>query len=291
MGRVGTFTHDGLTFDLLDTGPREGKVVLLLHGFPQDQHTWDRVLPLLHGAGLRTVTFDQRGYSPGARPKGRSAYGMDHLVGDALAAMDAVGVEDFHAVGHDWGGAVAWALGQKGTERVRSLTVLSTPHPDALVRSFGTLDQARRSWYMAFFQLPVVPERVVPGTLRRAYAGLEAADVDRYVARFSEPGALTGPLNWYRAMPATQLRASRRRRRARRTGATAPQVRRPGVRVPTTYVWGRHDFALGRSAAEMTQEYVEADYAFVELDAGHWLPDLNAGDVAAAVVERISSIT
>ncbi|WP_331456402.1 alpha/beta fold hydrolase [Luteipulveratus halotolerans] len=162
-----TFANDGLTFDLIDSGPRDGEVVLLLHGFPQDQHAYDRVLPPLHDAGLRTVTFDQRGYSPGARPAGRSAYDMKHLVADALAAMDALGVQRFHVVGHDWGGAVAWSLAQLAAQRVRTVTVLSTPHPDALVRAFGTLDQARKSWYMGFFQLPVIPSASSRGRCAR----------------------------------------------------------------------------------------------------------------------------
>ncbi|WP_331456401.1 alpha/beta fold hydrolase [Luteipulveratus halotolerans] len=90
-------------------------------------------------------------------------------------------------------------------------------------------------------------------------------------------------------MPASQLKALRAARQAKKVRGTVPHTRRPGVVVPTTYIWGRNDFALGRAAAEMTEEYVEADYAFIELDAGHWLPELNAEDVADAVIDRIRS--
>ncbi|MDF8264737.1 alpha/beta fold hydrolase [Luteipulveratus flavus] len=281
-----TFTHDGLTFDATDSGPRDGDVVLLLHGFPQDRHAYDRVAARLNDAGLRTIAFDQRGYSPGATPGGRSAYGMKHLVRDALAAADAAGAQTFHVVGHDWGGAVAWALAEHAADRVRTVTVLSTPHPEALVRAFRTFTQAKKSWYMAFFQLPYVPERAIPRTLRRTYAGLPEADIERYVARFSTPESLTGPLNWYRAMAGAQVGALTRSLRSGRSGGE-PAAPRHGITVPTTYIWGRRDFALGREAAELTQEYVEADYRFVELDAGHWLPELNADDVATTVLDRI----
>src|SRR6478609_967008 len=107
------YHRDGLTFDVLDSGPRDGEPVLLLHGFPQDHTAWDAVAPLLHAAGLRTLAPDQRGYSPGARPQGRAAYDMGELVADAVALLDAADVTRAHVVGHDWGGSVAWALAER----------------------------------------------------------------------------------------------------------------------------------------------------------------------------------
>jgi pimeloyl-ACP methyl ester carboxylesterase len=273
-------TREGLSFDVSDEGPADGEVAVLLHGWPQDHTAWDRVRPLLHAAGLRTLAPDQRGYSPDARPRAAAAYGMGELVGDVLALLDQGGVERAHLVGHDWGGSVAWAFAERHPERLRSLTVLSTPHHRAMAWAFRHGDQALRSWYMASFQVPALPELVLrqtlPLVLRRS--GLPEEDVTRYAARFREPGAATGGLNWYRA-----LRLGRAGR-DRATGAEGASGRR--ITVPTTYVWGTSDPALGRAAAERTGRYVAADYRFVEVAAGHWLPETCPERVAEEIVAR-----
>jgi pimeloyl-ACP methyl ester carboxylesterase len=267
--RLTALRRNDLTFDVRDAGPSDGAPVVLLHGFPEDSTSWSRVAPLLHDAGLRTVAPDQRGYSPGARPRGRAAYAVEHLVDDVLALLRATGPA--HVVGHDWGGNVAWALAARAPEQVRSLTVLSTPHPRALSRSLLRSDQALRSVYIGLFQLPVVPEAVLRRSLRGSLerAGLPAEDADRYAARMREPGALRSALAWYRALPLA------------RTPAT-------DVEVPTTYVWGARDPFAGRRAAELTDDHVRAPYRFVELDAGHWLPETAPEEVAAAVLDRVS---
>lgn len=267
------FTRDDLVFDVSDTGAGDD-VVVLLHGWPQDRHAWSQVTPLLAEAGLRVVAFDQRGYSPRARPPGRRAYRMEELVADVVALLDTLGTARVDLVGHDWGGSVAWALAERHPERLRSLTVLSTPHHRAIAWALRHGDQARRSWYLAAFRLPVVPELVLrhrlAGALRRS--GLPEDDVQRYAARFREPGAATAGLSWYRAIP------------LRRKGSDNSGTHR--ISTPTTYVWGRDDPALGRAAAERTRDHVAADYAFTELDAGHWLPETHPREVAAAVLER-----
>jgi pimeloyl-ACP methyl ester carboxylesterase len=264
------FTRDGLRFDVQDAGPRGGPVVVLLHGWPQDHTAWDRVAPLLHRAGLRTLAPDQRGYAPGARPPGRAAYRMAELVGDVEALLDAAGLQRAHLVGHDWGGAVAWAFAARHPSRLTGLTVLSTPHPGALGWALRHSDQALRSWYLLAFQVPALPEAVLRRQLLGllARSGLPAADAQRYAARFREPGAARGGLAWYRAL-GLDLGGGVQR-----------------VRVPTTLVWGRRDPALGRAAAERTARWVAGDYRFIELDAGHWLPELEAEAVAAAVIAR-----
>ena len=268
------FARDGLVFDVGDSGAGDD-VVVLLHGWPQDRHAWSQVTPLLTDAGLRVVAFDQRGYSPGALPSGRAAYRMPELVGDVLALLDALGESRVHLVGHDWGGSVAWAFAERHPERLLSLTVLSTPHHRAIAWAMRHADQARRSWYMAAFQVPVLPELVLrrrlPVALRRA--GLPEQDVQRYVARFRLPGMASGGLGWYRAIP---LR--------RKASDEASGARR--ISTPTSYVWGRRDPALGRAAAERSREHVAADYTFTELDAGHWLPETHPLEVATAILER-----
>jgi pimeloyl-ACP methyl ester carboxylesterase len=260
-----SFRRGDLVFDVLDSGPADGAAVVLLHGFPQSARAFDRLSPALHAAGLRTLAPDQRGYSPGARPKGRSAYVLREVVDDVLALLDAAGLPDAHLVGHDWGGLAAWALAAWHPWRVRTLSVLSVPHPAAMSQALRTSDQALRSSYIGFFQLPAVPEAVLlagqGALLRRTLhgAGLPEHLVDAYLDRLREPGALTGALNWYRAL----------RLQARTPVGT--------VRVPTLHVWGDRDPYLGRAAVEASAEYVAAPYRLEVLaGAGHWLPELAA---------------
>ncbi|GAB3072690.1 alpha/beta fold hydrolase [Pedococcus soli] len=272
--------RDGLVFDVTETGPSDGEVVVLLHGWPQDRSAWHAVADRLATAGLRVLAPDQRGYSPGARPRAVAAYRMSQLVADVLALVDASGADRVHLVGHDWGGAVAWAFAERHPERLTGLTVVSTPHHRAMAWALRHGGQARKSWYMLAFQLPLLPEAVLrrrlPDVLRRS--GLPAEHVTRYVARFREPGAARGGLAWYRALRPRPAALARRR----------PSRPAPGpIQVPTTYLWGRRDPALGRAAAERTALWVGADYRFVELEAGHWLPETHPGDVAAAVLDRV----
>ncbi|WP_423447134.1 alpha/beta fold hydrolase [Kocuria sp. KSNUG] len=280
MSRITNFTRQGLRFDVLDQGPEDGPVVLLLHGFPQDAHGWDAVTERLNAQGLRTLAMDQRGYSPGARPTEVAAYRREELSADALALADAAGAETFHLVGHDWGGVLAWDIALRAPERVASLTVLSTPHPTALGHALKTADQLKKSWYIGMFQIPALPERLLAGRVgaftRRAGIPKDAAN--RYGRRFATAEDLRGPINWYRAM-------------FRKDGVTGTHAGNGIITVPTTFVWGRRDPALGRTAAEETEVYVHAPYEFIELDAGHWLPEREAARVTEAVIDQISSAT
>jgi pimeloyl-ACP methyl ester carboxylesterase len=272
--RVRQFSRDGLTFDVRDEGPLDAeRTVVLLHGFPQTVGAFDAVAGHLHDAGLRTLAPAQRGYSPGARPSARSDYRIGAIAGDVVALLDAARVDRAHVLGHDWGGMAAWAVAGLHPARVASLTVLSTPHPAALGWSFTHSGQALRSWYMAFFQLPWLPERLVAPRMGRQLrsTGLPRAAAEEYAAALASPDALAGALGWYRGMP-----ASRKDHIGR-------------ITVPTTYVWGRHDFALGRAAAQATRRFVTAAYLFVELEAGHWLPENNAAEVAALTLDRVST--
>ncbi|MFI5956547.1 alpha/beta fold hydrolase [Cryptosporangium sp. NPDC051539] len=273
------YTADGLTFDVTIGGPADGEPIVLLHGFPQNAGEWDRVVEPLHEAGYRTFAPDQRGYSPGARPREIADYRTDHLVADAVALLDAFGLESAHLVGHDWGAVVAWHLAGRHPDRVRTLTALSVPHP----RAFRTAlrensEQRRRSTYMLFFKRKWVAERALLAfgarQLRKVFdgSGLTPQQVDAYVEPLREKGALTAALNWYRAM----------------SGRDAAEAE--PVRVPTTYVWSDGDRALGRAGAELCGTYVESDYEFVELDGlSHWLPDQVPDRIAELIVTRVAA--
>lgn len=273
-----SFERAGLRFDVRDSGPATGEVVVCLHGFPQDATAYDEVAPLLTEAGLRVLAPDQRGYCSGARPAGKGSYVMPELVADVLALIDTAGVPAAHVVGHDWGGAVAWALAARHPERVRTLTALSTPHPAALRWAVRHSTQAARSAYMAFFQLPSLPEalslgaggRLMRGALRRT--GLPTDAADHYVARMREPHALTAALGWYRAVGASRGYGVGR------------------IRVPTVYLWGARDPFFAPAAARRTAQLVIGPFEERRLPgAGHWLPETAPADVAAAVLTAVGS--
>jgi pimeloyl-ACP methyl ester carboxylesterase len=264
--RIQSCSRAGLTFDVSDAGPLEAPAVVLLHGFPANRRGFDDVAALLNTAGLRTLALDQRGYSDRARPRRRRDYRAVELQRDVLSMMDAAGVERAHLVGHDWGGAIAWMLGLSAPERLTGLTVLSTPHPAALTRSLVTSSQVLRSFYMLVFQLPWLPELFLRRRLARLLTrmGLNSSSAAAYGKFMSKRGRLTGGLNWYRGIGLPGRRVSGDRM----------------VRVPTTYIWGNGDQALGRRAAELTGSFVTAPYRFLELDENHWLPE-NVPEVIA----------
>lgn len=225
-----SFTRHGLRFDVWDSGDPFAEPVVLLHGFPQQPSTFKQVAERLQEAGLRTLVPTQRGYTATARPRSRRSYRTAETAADVLGLLDAAGLARAHLVGHDWGGAQAWALAAWHPDRVASLTVLSTPHPAAFASSMTRSSQPLRSSYLGFFQLPLLPEAFAQLTLGITLrnTGLPLDYVGRYCDALAVPGALSGALGWYRGIPFSAW----------------PVV--GAIRVPTTYVWGRDDFALGR---------------------------------------------
>ncbi|GAB2661540.1 alpha/beta fold hydrolase [Prescottella soli] len=259
--RITSYARQGWRFDVRDEGPLGGKPVVLLHGFPQDSRSWDRLVPLLHARGFRTLAVDQRGYSPGARPRSRWAYRLSELTADIVALIDQYELGPVHVVGHDWGAAVAWTLAARRPDLVRTLTALSAPHPAAFVRALLTSSQIRKSWYMLAFQVPVLPERTFTprGFARRALlaSGMTEAQADRDLAAMRERSRIRGALNWYRAMP-----------------FTTPKSTTAEVRVPTLYVWSDRDIGIGPVAARLTERFVTGPYRFETLPGvSHWIPE------------------
>jgi pimeloyl-ACP methyl ester carboxylesterase len=283
MSGVLTATRDGLTFDVHSWGPADGDPVLLLHGFPQNGASWDAVACRLADRGYRVLAPDQRGYSRRARPQGRRAYGLTKLAADALVVVDElVGPGGrVHLVGHDWGAAVAWRLAARHAERIRSLTAVSVPPPAAYVRSLVTTRQGLASWYVYAFQLPKLPERLLAArglrysprlvaALRRT--GQSRAAAERDAAWLAEPSALTGAINWYRAMFAE-----------RPEGADHP------VQVPTLFVWSDGDTALTRQSIELVHEHVEGPFSYAELrGVSHWIPDEAPDQLAELLLEHMT---
>jgi pimeloyl-ACP methyl ester carboxylesterase len=278
---VQTFSRNGMRFQVVDEGPVDAETVVLLHGFPQSAQSWTGVSRRLLAAGYRVIAPDQRGYTPQARPRSRRAYRLDELVADVVALVDAAGAGRVHLVGHDWGGGVAWMVAATRPDRLRTLTIVSAPHPRAVVKAMLTSRQLLQAWHVMFFQLPWLPEaafrsrrgRLATALLKRSGLGdhLARAYADRLT---SDPGALAGALRWYRALPLDTLTGLR-------TGA---------VTVPTTYVWSTGDVAIGRRAAELTGRWVTGPFDFTVLQGvSHWIPEQAPAELAAHILARIRS--
>ena len=269
--------YGDLVLDAVVAGADDGEPVLLLHGWPQTSLSWSRVIPPLASSGLRVAAVDQRGYSPGARPDAVAAYTIDRLVADAAGVLDALGWASAHVVGHDWGAAVGWNLAGRRPELVRSLTALSVPHPKALQDAFRANDgQREMSEYLTFFR--AAPDTAAKVLLRDDAAGLRkvygehvhARDVDAYVERFAADDAMEASLRWYAAM------------------GLGSDATTPVCTVPTTFVWGSDDVAIGETAALACASYCTADYEYRPLAGrSHWLPDEDPDAVVDAILARV----
>ncbi len=268
-----------LTFPVRTAGLDNHETVIFLHGFPQTSAMWSPYLARLSAAGVGAVAADQRGYAATARPTDVDQYGLDLLVADVLGIADGLGIEGFHLVGHDWGGLVGWALAAAHPDRLRSLTSVSTPHPRAFASSLWRSSQLGRSWYLGLFQVPQVPERLLTlrdGTLLRRMlrgTGLPAASAAGCVEAMLRPGALAAAISYYRALTP---------RRAAAVGS---------ITVPTLYVWGTNDIALGPVAARATAAQVEGPYRFEVMDgAGHWIPDTRIDELTDLILQHVRAI-
>jgi pimeloyl-ACP methyl ester carboxylesterase len=259
-------TAPGLTFDTLAAGSPDAPLVLLLHGFAESMHCWRAQVTALAAAGYRAVAPSQRGYSPGARPdvSDTANYHIDRLIDDAMAIVGACGSADrrFHLVGHDWGGSIAWSLADRYPQRLKSLTVLSRPHPNAFNRALQMPDgdQAHRSRHHKAFLEPDAADVVLADNSkwlrdRLAAAGVPAASIEKHLGVLGNKDAMEAALAWYRARGA---------------------IRGPLgiIGVPTLYIWGDADDTVGRVAAEGTKEFISAPYRFEVLPGvGHFAAD------------------
>jgi pimeloyl-ACP methyl ester carboxylesterase len=276
MMEDGTVLLNGLEFTYLAAGPEDGVPVILLHGFPQFGDVWVSLLDALGTHGFRAVALDQRGYSCKARPTEVEAYAVSELTSDVLAFADHLAWPKFHLIGHDWGGFVAWVLAAKQPDRVQSVAVLSTAHVDAFLEAVACdPDQKARSQYIQWFKMPgnVAEEMFLKDDgvrLRGVFQGkVPEEQVSRNVQRLLYPGALTAALNWYRALDL--------------------DARVGPVNVPTLYIWGDEDMALGRAAVDATKQYVNGPYRLEILSGhSHWLQDDASERVSSLIVSHLT---
>ena len=256
---------NGIELEAVAAGPADGPLVVLLHGFPEFWYGWRHQIAPLAAAGLRVLVPDQRGYNRSSKPVGRRAYSLGTLADDVIGLASALGRERFAVIGHDWGGVVAWHLAARNQDRIERAAILNAPHPATLQRyMLAHPSQAARSWYVGFFQSPLLPELVLGAG---DFAGLRRAldatarpgtfteeDARRYRAAWAQPGALTAMLNWYRALP-----------------LAAGSVRSTRVRAPVRVIWGDRDVYLERGLAKAGLALCDRGEAFHLADATHWV--------------------
>ena len=278
----------GVRLHLVEAGPDDGPLVVLLHGFPEFWYGWRHQIGPLARAGWRVWAPDQRGYGQSSAPPDVAAYDVDRLADDVLALLDAAGAERAPVVGHDWGAVVAWWLAMRDPDRVERLAVLNVPHPlayrELVLRSPS---QVARSWYVAFFQLPALPERALrrfgtralrlssaPGTSASpSPSGFSDADLARYRAAWARPGAARGMISWYRAA-------------ARRAGRLHPGD--PEVRPPTLILWGEDDVALDARLAGRSLAYCADGRLVTFPGVSHWVQHEAADAVTRELLAFLS---
>jgi pimeloyl-ACP methyl ester carboxylesterase len=263
---------NGLEFAIDEAGEGDD-VALFLHGFPEARATWRRQLPHLAGLGWRAVAPDLRGYGESSRPRARADYHIDRLVEDVEALFQALGARRRLLVGHDWGGVIAWQAALSGKVALDGLVILNAPHPTVFQRVLnGGWRQRLRSWYVAFFLLPRLPEwQLTTGhgrALDKALEGVPAELIELYKDNICQPGAATAMINYYRA-------------NALELSAQAPPTRK--LATPTLMIWGEGDVALDVALTEGNEAFV-SDFTLMRLPGvSHWVQQEAPEQVNAAI--------
>lgn len=257
---------NGIDFELAETGSGD-RLALCLHGFPELNFSWRYQMPLLAARGWRVWAPNLRGYGASSRPDGVRAYGLDHLLDDVAALIDASGAREVMIVAHDWGAIIAWAFAIRKLRPIRQLVIMNVPHPMVGMREIRRWEQLKRSWYVFFFQLPWLPEwafgRDHAAAIRKAFVGMAVdktrfppAVLDIYANAAQRPGALRAMINFYRAL----LRYPR-----------VVDLGDGRVDVPVLMVWGEEDSALGIGCTRGTEAWVD-DLTLKRLPGvSHWV--------------------
>lgn len=262
----GTRYHvNGITLHCIEAGPKDGPLVILLHGFPEFWWAWRYQIEPLAKAGFRVLVPDQRGYNLSDKPKGRRTYHLDVLAQDVVSLADALERRSFHLVGHDWGGLVAWWTASRYPDRIERLVAINAPHPaiaGAYMRRHPS--QMLRSSYIGFFQIPFLPEALFSAqdhrALKRALLRTSRKgtfsndDLAQYECAWEQPGALTGMLNWYRALPLKP--------------ADNPSEKLP---MPVLVIWGMGDRFLEFGLCEASLALCNQGKAKRFETATHWV--------------------
>jgi len=267
----------GIAMNVALAGPEEASPVILIHGFPESHRTWRDVAEKLSDR-FRLIIPDLRGFGQTDRPQEVTAYATDTLIADIFALVDALGIDRFALVGHDWGGAIAWAAALRGDPRLERLAIVNSPHPLIFQKSLIE-DEAQRaaSQYMRAFRNPGMEAGIeamgFPTFFEKSFSKhvdlvkIRAEERQRYIDDWSRPGALTAMLNWYRAshiiVPA-----------AGESAAMPAWVERglPRLKIPVRVIWGLEDKALLPIQLEGIGEVGDDVEVFPLKGVGHFAP-------------------
>ena len=269
----------GIELDVVDVGPRDGPALIFLHGFPESHRTWRHQIAHFSDR-FRCIAPDQRGYRGSSRPQEVAAYTPDKLIGDIFQLADALGVDEFTVVGHDWGGVIAWgvAIGGQMNGRVNRCIIANAPHPAIFQKLlFTNARQRESSQYMRGFRDTgndaLVREHGLAAILMKEVkweraAGMEPEERAALLADWQDRDAAFGMLNWYRASPvqAPPLDAPY----ALPEGWTPPLL--PRLTIPTLVIWALDDLALPAENLEGLDEVVENLTVVKVRDCGHFVP-------------------
>ena len=262
-----------------------GPAVILLHGFPENWRSWQRQIGPLVRTGFSVWAPDLRGYNLSDIPAGREAYSLEHLVADVVALVRATGEPRAHIVGHDWGGVIAWSFASEHPKLVDRLAILNAPHLDNYARKVRSLAQLWRSWYVLFFQLPWLPERLIAANgydaIRRTFrlgpvraGAFSREEAAQYAEAMAKPGALTAALDYYRANAGRQML-----RRAPMKPITSP----------TLVIWGERDPALGTALLDDLEALVPGVRIHRIPDASHWVQNEAPGEVNRVLIDFLTA--
>lgn len=280
-----TIEANGFRFAVDEAGQGD-HLALCLHGFPESRFSWRFQLPLLAELGYRAWAPDLRGYGETEpKPQDVASYRIERLLEDVAALIDASGASRVTLIGHDWGAGLAWAFAANRVRPLERLVIMNVPHPAVFAKVIRRSPrQLLRSWYMFLFQIPGLPEWLNTAgdarAIRRAFRGM-AVDktrfpddvLDRYAHDARRPGAMTGMVNWYRAV-------------MRHPGLMAGPW--PKIGTPTLVVWGEADAALGLETLDGTDAYVENLTIRRLPGVSHWVQQEAPEQVNAILREWLS---
>jgi pimeloyl-ACP methyl ester carboxylesterase len=266
-----------LRFDCRVAGSETDELVLLLHGFPETSIMWLPLLKDLASKGFYCLAPNMRGYSKNACPKRKKEYSIDKLGKDVLAMAKALGKETFHLIAHDWGAVIGWYLAATQPKAVVSYTALSVPHLKGFFNALEMdADQQERSKYIKMLVVPFVAEYTIRKNdfklFRKLWKHSNEEELEDYLTTFREKKVLTAALNYYRA----------------NFGKSRTEDIED-IEVPTLFIWGNHDMAIGAKGVSLGHQYIKGPYTFLELDAGHWLMQTVYSQIKPAILNHLAA--
>ena len=286
MSRNTTYKTNGITLNVMEDGPVDAPVILFLHGFPEFSYGWRKQIAYFAEKGFHVVAPDQRGYNLSSKPVGIKNYALSELMKDMVGLIEALTSHSLEKkvtlVGHDWGAAVAWSLATFYPQLFSKVVIINVPHPVVMMKEMN-FRQLLRSWYMLFFQLPLIPEfflgrrrfNALASSLQKTSipATFSDEEIEQYRVAWGQPGTLTAMINWYRA-----LRCKDKKSHAQSQ-----------IELPLLILWGKKDQFLGSYLAEASLTKCKDGKIIYFEDATHWVHLEKAAEVNLAILNFIAA--